>query len=130
MAPPPPPNTLVLALTGSTSQKPLKKNVGLKVTLSCPLESCSVAVKGTITIPSTRRGGKATTYNLKSSTVRVTAGKRATVTFKLSKTRRSQVASRLQRALTRTKVSARITATATDVQGLKVVKNLTIKVRR
>lgn len=126
----PPPNTLVFALTGTTTQKPLKNNVGLKVKLSCPLESCTVSLTGTLTIPSTKKGGKAKTYNLKSSTAKLTAGKAATVTFKLSKKLRDLVSSRLRRTLTRTKVAALITATAVDVQGLPNTKTLAIKVRR
>ena len=65
---------IVFALTGTATQKPLRRNAGLKVTLSCPLENCSASVKGTITIPSTRKGGKAKTYSLKSSTVNLAAG--------------------------------------------------------
>jgi|GEM_PF-1843379 len=132
VAPPPlpAPNTLVFALTGSTTQEPLTKNVGLKATLSCPLESCTVSVTGTLTIPSTKKGAKAKKYSLKGSTAKLTAGKKATVVIKLSKKLSSLVSSRLRRTLTRTKVSALVTAKAVDALGLANTKNLTIKVNR
>ncbi len=127
---PPVPDTLVFALTGATTQRPLRKNVGLRVTLSCPLERCTVAVKATITIPSSKRGGRATTHRLKSSTVTLTAGRKRRVTFRLSKVRRGQVASRLRRTLTRTSVKALVTATAKDAAGSTSTKRRTIRVRR
>jgi hypothetical protein len=122
--------TIAFALSGTTTQRPLRKNAALKVKLSCPQEPCTGSVKGTITIPSTKRGAKAKKVSLKGATVALAAGETAAVTLKLSKALRAQVASRLRLRRTRREVTALITATAVDAAANAPTKKLIIKIRR
>ena len=133
--PPPPPvaskgSVVVFRLTGSRTQQPLRQNAGLRVTLSCPLENCAVTLRGTVTVPATRRGAKARNVTLKSRTIALRQGRSSRVTFKLSRTLRAQLLSRLRRKLTRTKVSALFSARAVDGAGNRATRRLTVKVRR
>ena len=135
VAPPPPPpppvdRTIVFSLTGKSTQKPLVKKAGFVATLSCPLENCRVALKGTVTIPSATRGGEAKKVSLKSATVTVTRAKQAKRKFTISRSLRSRLTRALRSSRTRTRIRALITATATDAAGNKSSRTLTIKVRR
>jgi hypothetical protein len=125
---------LQFALTGASTQRPLRKNRGLAVRLSCPKEACVVTVGGTITVPAAKAGGKATTVKLKSRSVKVRKARSMTVTFKLPKTLRDRIARALESARTRLKVKASMTATASAVDEAgndrSSKKKKTIKIRR
>ncbi len=134
--PPPPPPPAILAplqfaLTGSSPQKPPTRTRGIKVTLSCPLESCRVAMKATLTIPSARAGGKAGKVKLKSSTVSVTKGRKKTHSFAVSRSLRARIARALRSARTRRGVKVLVTGTARDAAGRRAVtRTKTVNVRR
>jgi hypothetical protein len=132
--PPPPPGvadtSIVFALTGRTTQKPLVRKAGIVVRLSCPLEACRVALKGTVTVPAARRGVKANKLSLKGVTVSVAKGVKVNRRFTISTTMRTRLAAALRNVRTRTRVTAIISATATDAAGNKSVKSLKLKLRR
>ncbi|HEV7805172.1 MAG TPA: hypothetical protein VGO80_05095 [Solirubrobacteraceae bacterium] len=132
-APPPPPpvdGTIAFALTGKSPQKPPTSRRGIVVMLSCPLESCRVAMKATLTIPPAARGAKAKKVRLKSSTVQVTRSIAKRHTFKVSAALRAQIARALRSARTRTGVKVLVTGTARDGAGNASKKTKTIRVRR
>jgi polyphosphate kinase 2 (PPK2 family) len=88
-------------------------------------------MKATLTIPSTKTGGKASKVKLKSSTVQVTKAKKKTHTFKLTKSQRARVARALRTARTRRGVKVVVTGTARDAAGKRpVTKTKTVNVRR
>ena len=122
--------SIVFALTGRSTQKPLVRRAGVLVTLSCPLEACRVALKGTVTVPAARLGVKAKKLSLKGVTVNVAKGVKVNRRFTISTTMRTRLAAAFRNARTRTRVTAVITATATDVAGNKSVKTLKLKLRR
>jgi hypothetical protein len=122
---------VTFALTGATTQKPPTSRRGIVVTLSCPSESCRVAMKAVLTIPARTRGATARKVNLKSSTVSVTRASRKRHTFKVSATLRSQIARALRSARTRRGVKVLVTGTATRVTGGgSSQRTKTIRVRR
>ncbi|MDX6682481.1 MAG: hypothetical protein QOG94_2520 [Solirubrobacteraceae bacterium] len=133
VAPPPPAprdTTIVFALAASSPQKPPTARRGIVVTLSCPYESCRVAIKGTLTIPASTRGGAAKRYKLPGSTVSVPKASRKKHTLRVSSTLRRRIARALRSARSRSGVKVLVTATARDVAGNRSTKKKTIRVRR
>jgi hypothetical protein len=135
VAPPPAPpalryTTIVFALTGRSPQKPPTARRGIVVTLSCPSESCRVAIKGTLTIPARTRRGAAQKVKLRSATVSVARASKRKHTFRVSRALRARISRALRSARTRTAVKLVVTATARDAAGNRSTKTKTIRVRR
>jgi hypothetical protein len=129
--PPPPPPALRFLLTGKTPQKPPTRTHGVVVTLSCPLESCRVALKATLTIPSSRKGATASKVKLKTATARVAKATKKTHAFAVARSLRARIARALGRARTRRGVKVLVTATARDAAGNRpATSTKTIQIRR
>jgi hypothetical protein len=122
---------LQFALTGASTQKPPTRTRGVVVTLSCPRESCRVAMKAVLTIPSPRVGGRVSRANLRSSTVQVARATKRKHTFAVSARLRARIARALRTARTRRGVRVVVTGTARDAAGRRpATRTKTINVRR
>ena len=89
-----------------------------------------MALTAAVTVPAAKQGAKARTVALKGARVAPSAGRTTTFAFKLSASLRSRIRRAFASARTRTRVTALVTAKATDAAGNPTTKTFKVKLRR